>query len=371
MNKTFKKVCLKIHLYGGLWFGVLLILLSLTGSILVFEHEIDRFLNHELLTLSKSAATATEPASIDESISEIRQSYPAKEIRFLNFPSDSSATIEAWLGGEPEYTYVYVNPYSAEITGSRTGNSSFTTFMHELHAHLLTGETGSIIVGISGIVLVLLCFSGIILWIPKAGKLLKSITVTFGKKFKRVNYDLHRSVGFWTCLLLLLFAVTGSALVFYTGSESLLGTLLNEKTENAAPPASKPQAHDITNIYERALDKAKGLFPEARISFLYLPQSKTDVITVRMRQPAEWHPNGRTFVYLDRYSLEIRGIEDGLNTKTSTSIMNMMYPLHIGSFGGYLIKWIYFITGLAPALLTITGGIIWWLRKKKKKSVHA
>lgn len=366
MNKTFKKVCLKIHLYGGLWFGALLVLLSVTGSILVFEHEIDRFLNRELLTHSETVDPGQEPVPIDESISNIRQSFPGKEIQFMGLPADSNATMEVWLGSEPEYTYVYVNPYNAEITGSRVGNSSFTLFMHELHAHLLTGETGSVIVGISGIVLVLLCLSGIILWVPKAGKLLKSITVSFRKKFKRVNYDLHRSVGFWTCLLLLLFALTGSALVFYTGSESLLGSLLNEKPAAAAPPSSIPENRDISHIYQKAIDKAKSLFPDGRVSFLYLPQGKTGVITVRMKQPAEWHPNGRTFVYLDRYSLETRRIEDGLNTRTSTAIMNMMYPLHIGSFGGYFIKWLYVIVGLAPALLTVTGTLIWWMKKRKK-----
>ncbi|MDX1586067.1 MAG: PepSY-associated TM helix domain-containing protein, partial [Balneolaceae bacterium] len=216
--------------------------------------------------------------------------------------------------------------------------------------------------------LVLLCISGIILWVPKAGKLLKSITVSFRKRFKRVNYDLHRSVGFWTCLLLLLFAITGSALVFYNGSEALLRNLLGEETEAATPPQSNPAEYDTTHIYQEAIIQAKDLFPEARISYLYLPQSESDVITVRMKQPAEWHPNGRTFVYLDQYSLEVRKVEDGLNTGTSTAIMNMMYPLHIGSFGGYAIKWLYFIVGLAPALLTITGTIIWWLKKKKVAS---
>ncbi|MGK7370933.1 MAG: PepSY-associated TM helix domain-containing protein, partial [Candidatus Halalkalibacterium sp. M3_1C_030] len=342
--------------------------LSITGSILVFEHEIDRFLNRDLLTVSDPANQDLQQTAIaiDESIANIQKSYSEKEILFLNLPSGGGQTIEAWLGSDPNYTFVYTNPHTGEIIGSRTARGSFTTIVHELHAHLLTGDTGSIIVGISGIVLVLLCFTGIILWFPKVGKFIKSISVSFRKKFKRVNYDLHRSVGFWTCLLLLLFAITGSALVFYTGSESLLRQMLNEEVEKTEPPKSVPGAITVTDIYRAALEKAKRSFPKATVSYLYLPQNKTDVITVRMRQPAEWHPNGRTFVYLDQYSLEQKGLEDGLNTKTSTSIMNMMYPLHIGSFGGYFIKWLYFIIGLAPALLTITGVIIWWLKKKKK-----
>jgi len=40
------------------------------------------------------------------------------------------------------------------------------------------------------------------------------------------------------------------------------------------------------------------------------------------------------------------------------------YPLHIGNFGGLVLKIFYVIIGLTPGLLSITGFLLWWRRKK-------
>ena len=37
-------------------------------------------------------------------------------------------------------------------------------------------------------------------------------------------------------------------------------------------------------------------------------------------------------------------------------------PLHIGNFGGVGVKLVWLVTGLAPALLAVTGLILWWTR---------
>jgi LPXTG-motif cell wall-anchored protein len=41
------------------------------------------------------------------------------------------------------------------------------------------------------------------------------------------------------------------------------------------------------------------------------------------------------------------------------------YPLHIGNFGGVVLKALYIIIGLTPGLLSITGFLLWRRRKRK------
>ena len=43
-------------------------------------------------------------------------------------------------------------------------------------------------------------------------------------------------------------------------------------------------------------------------------------------------------------------------------------PIHYGQFGGLAIKIAWFLLGLAPALLFITGLIYWWRPVKRKSS---
>jgi uncharacterized iron-regulated membrane protein len=44
-----------------------------------------------------------------------------------------------------------------------------------------------------------------------------------------------------------------------------------------------------------------------------------------------------------------------------------VYSIHFGDFGGQSIKFLWFVIGLSPALLAITGLIMWWNRALKKK----
>ncbi len=364
MYKNLKRICATVHLYGGLWFGILIILLSLTGSILVFEHEIDRFLNPGLIEAPEGGRRAV---AMDRLAERIKENYPDKTVRFINLPRTDRQNAEFWLGKTPPHTYVYVNPHTGKIAGSRKGRGDFIKLVFDLHQNLLGGYTGSIIVGISGIILLLIALSGIVLWWPKIQNLKRSISIAFGRKLKRINYDLHRAVGFWTALFLILTAGTGTALVFYAPMESFLQNVLNERQPSAAEVVSGLKTTPPDQRLEGAVEKATSLFPQSKPTYLYLPQSDRDVITVRLRQPSEWHPNGRTFVYLDQYRLTVLHSEDALSAPASARLMNLMYPLHIGSFGGLPVKWGYFILGLAPTLLSITGVIIWYLRKKNKR----
>jgi uncharacterized iron-regulated membrane protein len=37
----------------------------------------------------------------------------------------------------------------------------------------------------------------------------------------------------------------------------------------------------------------------------------------------------------------------------------LMEPLHFGDFGGLTLKWLYFVLGMTPAFLSISGTLIW------------
>lgn len=45
--------------------------------------------------------------------------------------------------------------------------------------------------------------------------------------------------------------------------------------------------------------------------------------------------------------------------------MNTFYPLHIGAVGGPVVRWLYVILGLAPAVLSVTGVLIWYRSWRK------
>lgn len=54
----------------------------------------------------------------------------------------------------------------------------------------------------------------------------------------------------------------------------------------------------------------------------------------RKRRPAEWHPNGRTYVLIDPYTAEVVQAIDAQAQGAGTRFMHALYPVHAAKIGG-------------------------------------
>jgi len=181
----------------------------------------------------------------------------------------------------------------------------------------------------------------------------------------RFNYDLHRAGGVYTTLFLLLTALTGSAFVFYPTTQQLLATMT--ATEPWPPPAptmstERAKGRPDAGSYQAAIDAATQTLSGAEPTFLRVPQAPDAPVTVRLRTPPEWHPNGRSFVYTRPSDASVLRVDDAREAPLGNQVLQASYPLHVGAVGGVLVKWLYVIFGLAPAVLSVTGTGIWYQR---------
>src|SRR5262249_25898707 len=79
----------------------------------------------------------------------------------------------------------------------------------ELHDDLLGGPTGRSINGVGALLLIVLVFTGIIVWWPGIKSWRRSLTIHRNVGWRRFTWDLHSMMGFWTLGVLLLFALSG------------------------------------------------------------------------------------------------------------------------------------------------------------------
>ena len=84
----------------------------------------------------------------------------------------------------------------------------------KLHTTLLAGGTGRIVNGIGGATLTVLCLTGAIIWWPGIKHWRRSLTVSWGVHFARINWDLHSALGVWCFLFVLLWGVSGVYFAF-------------------------------------------------------------------------------------------------------------------------------------------------------------
>ena len=357
---TLRRVSSWIHLYGGLALGGLLIVISVTGSALVFEDTLNEWLRPDLHHISPSG----ERASLDEVIGAVRKAYPDATPWIANLSTGPTEPVVVRLG--PEAPSVHVDPYRATVLGEQRPDEGLLNTLVGLHVELLAGRTGGLIVGVTGLLLVLLTATGLVLWWPRRLKQLwAALWISWRQGTIRFNYDLHRAGGFYTTLFLLLTALTGSAFIFYPTTQQLIATVTATEPWPPSPPTVEEE-HGVETpaavSYRDVMAAVAQVLPEAEPTYLYFPESAEAPVMVRLRTPPEWHPNGRSFVYVQPSDVSILRVDDAREASWGARVLQTFYPLHVGAVGGIVVKWLYVILGLAPAVLSVTGTVIWYQR---------
>ncbi len=361
---TVRRVSSWLHLYGGLALGGFLIVISLSGSALVFKDTLDRWLRPDLLRVTP----AGERVSLNRAVDAVRAAHPEAQPRLLEMPFDEAAPLTVWLAEDNRQ--VYVDPYRGRVLGVRAPDAGVMNTISHLHIELLAGDTGLLLVGAVGLLLVVITLTGLVLWWPRRLKALgTALRVAWRHGALRVNYDLHRAGGFYTTLFLLLTALTGSAFAFYPTTQHLIATITASEPWPPAPPTVETPPDSIRRPsqvdYEAGLQTALDRLPGAEPSFVYVPQRPTDPLTVRLRTPPEWHPNGRSFVYRHPTRPSVLRVDDAREAPGGAQLLQTFYPLHVGAVGGRVGKWLYVLLGLAPTILSVTGTIIWYRRWRR------
>lgn len=118
------------------------------------------------------------------------------------------------------------------------------------------------------------------------------------------------------------------------------------------------------------LTEGRRRFPDAEFRILSLPRKPGDPISLRMKQPAEWLPNGRTTMAFDAATGQVLGARDALNLAPGAQAFNMAFPIHASEVGGWIWRILLTISGLAMTMLgSFAVWTFWFKRPKPAKRV--
>lgn len=356
----------KWHVYLGIIAGAIVAFVGVTGSILVFQDEIDRALNPELFTVMAQQ----KKMSFEEIIPLVRQKYPdLKFDYFLKAVEDKPNLAYHLFNFKTEEEY-FINPYTATLSGKRIHESSFIHIVTELHRTLLIPTAGRYIVGLATLCLLILTISGLRLWIPNKWNQLKSVlTVKFSAGFKRQNYDWHNVLGFYSAPVVTLLSLTGVCITFSPLVIALLFVLNGQSPQGVASLLGAKSTYTEgarTLPLEDIVAATQNAMPGVRIAGVAFPADSTG--SYRLDVIGEGLPKSgkREMLILDQYSGKVL-----LNSRTDfpnsgNAYLSWLTPIHYGSFGGMPTKIMALLGGLMPLVLFVTGFIIWWPRFRKK-----
>ncbi|MBD1932808.1 MULTISPECIES: PepSY-associated TM helix domain-containing protein [Cyanophyceae] len=362
-----RKPALILHRIVGVIVGLLLIVIGLTGSALVFWHEIDHSRNLTLMEV----VPQSDRISLETVAKNARQAYPDFMPDSIELARSPELTHQVWMKSKDDkWNKIYINPYTGAVLGSRQWGKTLMTFIYDIHKTLLAGETGQIVVGVCGILLLLLGITGLILW-PGWKRFGQGFKIRWNSPKQLVNYDIHKVGGILSAAFLILLASTGAALAFNSQFESVIYGLTN--TQTPAEPKSTLVPNKSPIPLNAALQKASLALPEGEATYISLPSEPDVAFRVTIKLPQEATPSGRSNVYVDQYSGEVLRVENSLKLPLGTKIMNALFPMHMGNFGGIPMRILYVFIGFTPTVLFITGFALWrqrqWAMARRKEAM--
>jgi uncharacterized iron-regulated membrane protein len=357
--KKLRDAAFYLHRYLGLTVGIILIIVGLTGSTLVFQQEIDRWLlNRQIEPIIPQG----DRLSIESVIDTVKATYadrPNLSIQSIDFNLEPNAPLQVWMSQDDQWTEVNINPYTGVILGTRSWENSFFGIIYRLHYALLAGKTGQTLVGIAALLLFILSVTGIILW-SGWRKLISGFKVKWLAHAKRVNFDIHKLVGILAAIFLGMISLTGFCWNFseFTTPVIYAATFTPQPVEPTLQVvASHPRA--LSDL----LSKASAVLPEAITTEVYLPQTPESPLKIRKKFPDEINRN-HSEVYIDQYTGDVLSVRDARSLPLAEKVLGTFTLIHYGTFGGLPTRILYVFVGLSPLILFITGFVMWWYRRR-------
>ncbi|WP_276498683.1 PepSY-associated TM helix domain-containing protein [Pontibacter litorisediminis] len=383
---TFRKFFNDVHLWLGIASGLVLFVVCLTGTIYTFRDEVEQLMDPGKYRVEVPADA--QPMAPSALIAQLEQELKGKVVN-LSIPEDKASTYSVGIapasgpegkpnekggekgkggGGRPA-TY-YVNPYTGAVVGTpESGTSEFFGTVMRLHRWLLIeGDVGKVIVGASTIIFTFLVLTGLVLWFPVKRKNWKQgLKIKTNAKWKRVNHDLHNTLGFYSSILLLIMALTGLCWSFEwyrDGLSSVMGSeVFKGRKEKPAPIAAAP----TTATPEDYVAQANLLLPYPGDLRLSLPADDTTAVVIQKSKTGFFALAASDKVQLNKHNAEPLKVEKFSDKALNEQIVSLIKPLHLGNVYGTFSKILYFIACLIATSLPVTGTLIWINKLRKKK----
>lgn len=386
----------RLHRWFGLFMAVFLFIAGLTGAVISWDHEVDEWLNPRLFEAKSGEVAADLRQAPLDLARQLEERDPRVVVTFLPLSIEPGHTLGlgvsprpdpvTGLAVDPGFNQVAMDPVTGEIQGSREwgaislSRENLMPFLYKLHysMHIPDGfglELGVWFMGIVGIVWVIDCF--IALWIsfPNAAAWRKSFAFRWKQGGYKLNFDLHRSGGVWLWGFLLLLAITSVSMNLGTEVVRPLVNSLSPLTpsvfaERTPAPEERPVPAVLTR--EQILDTARN---EAKLRGWTTPAGAIfyadhfGVYGVGFFEPGQDHGDGglgNPWLYFDSTTGRLVSVSVPGAGSAGDLFMDLQFPLHSGRIIGIPGRIIVSLLGLAVAIVSATGVVIWAKKRKAR-----
>lgn len=376
---TIKKLY-ALHSWVGVITGILLFIIAFTGAVAVFAKpelkvwgsevirgEIPQQ-PHKLAQVVEQYSKKVGPEYLEEvhvSLPSPRFSETARVIYEGHFEKPD--------GGEEHQGKVFLfHPEDLTLISETDMDTFFNShrldmsaFLAHFHADLHLGRpVGLILTGLLGLTLMVSIVTGIFIHRKILAQL---FTFRVSKTFSLMLNDSHKVMSIWAVLFHSVIAFTGAflglATVILVPAAAYVGFNGDQEklveTFTAVKPPVLAHVEQPTKLGEILQRSAKER-PDLTFNRLQVMGYGDQNAMVYLFGAGSDQLGGETLVYKGATAEYVTSQANfGRLEGVTGKILDAMFPLHFGNFGGLLVKSIWAILGIATALLPITGLMLW------------
>ncbi|WIW90637.1 PepSY-associated TM helix domain-containing protein (plasmid) [Sphingobium sp. V4] len=342
-----------LHRWTGGIIGLVLAILGLTGALLVHK-------DSWVLLPHAGDAQVQETAHL-AAVTQQVMGDPVAQPQSLTFASQNFGLLRLTF---KEGAGAYADQDGTIVTRWQSQWERPEIWMFDLHHHLFSGDSGETVIGIAAVCGLFFVVTGILLW----WKTRKTFAFRLwpARMSRPAIVRHHRDLGVVIAPLLLLSLLTGAILVFRPLAALMFGPgapALIDKALQGPPP--RPAKLNDQLDWAQMIRTARARFPDAEVRSISLPRKDNGLITLRMRSPEEWLPNGRTTLWFAADNGALVASRDAADLPMTVRGYNLLYPLHTAKVGGLPFRIVMTLSGLALTLLGSLAVWTFWFRKPK------
>lgn len=358
------RILIKWHRGIGLLLGLNLIILNLTGAVLIWKSELEHIGNAKEIAPSSNSLSINVKRAIE--LLGVEESYKDKKILSI-FPDDKNSN---WLNlrisqkenqkfrGATKLVYLIKEDELVKNEELKTKSSNILTFILDLHKEILLGSKGKYLNAIVGLLIIFLIISGIIFAQKTKYSRPNNVRIKLGQ--------LHKKVGVYTSLWFFAIVLSG---IFLSLNSTVLTLYFKSKITSSQESEVKFRdnsysAEEISKMIDVVLEKNQNY----EIDYISFPGNEFSLPNkfVLIAQEKEKINASKKLVFVD----SVKQIPDRtINLPIILEALVFSEVIHFGGFAGIFSKVLWTVMSLVTSVIPVTGIIIFYLRKNKKKKV--
>lgn len=375
------------HFYAGLMVAPFVLLLCITGSLYLFDREIEGLVYRDLMQVP----AVSEPLPLMDQQAAVLRAYPGGAVKRITLPERPTEAGQWLVTRNSSDRLVFVDPGSGRITGDLDPEWRLMAVVRRIHGTLMAGQTGSYIVELMACWTLIMLGTGLILWWPRHWRLRGVFVPRLAARGRRFWRDLHAIPAMVNALLVGFLILSGLPWSAFWGVQfAHVGTVspLTEPSPNFrdAPQhaehklttddgvpwtiANSPAPHGYHGYgrhgYARAtladVEQALRDYKVAPGARIFLPQPGGSLITISLTP--DQAERQRT-LYLDAADGSVIDDIGWADYSPLAKAVEWGTMAHMGRQFGLANQVLALTVALTLAASVVTGVYMWWRRRLK------